>query len=173
MDFATALEKAITVGKRNALGLALTISVPSILIAIVTWNLPVDGEFPFVALVIGVCIWPVAFAGTSGTRAMEELRGAQPEHWLPSPTHGVVVLTAEHLLAGDLRAELNRHARRRITSVAYDDTDHSLVVALLSVRQTNDGEREDQRQISVKLDPSVPAERAFAFAKHALELSQR
>ena len=174
MDFASALEQAIATSKQKAFRLAGVVTAGCLAGAAVLFfaTHTVFGAIPML-VVIGV-LWFLALTGTPGTRALMSLRGATPEQWLPSPSHGVVVATAEHLLGGGLaRAELNRHARCRVTSVSFDEAAHALTVDLTNIVQTRDGEREELKRSVVELDRAVTPERAYAFAKHVLGLSQR
>ena len=97
-----------------------------------------------------------------------------PGQWLPSASHGIEVVTREHLLAGGMkRAELNRHAMSRVVSISFDEVAHALTVDVIRLVQTRDGEMEKPQRELVKLVPEVSPERAFGFAKHVLGLSQR
>lgn len=174
MDFPTALEKAIATGGQQALTVAAAVTAGGLALAGLLFFLThtVFGALPL-AIFIGVS-WFVVLTGSPGTKALISLRGATPEHWLPSSSHGVLVVTAEHLVGGGLpRTELNRHARCRVTSTSYDEAAHALTVDVTRVVQTRDGEREDLKRSTLKLDPSVTPDRAYAFARHVLELSQR
>lgn len=174
MDFATALEQAISTGQKTSMRLAIGATAGGIALAGLAFFVThtVFGAIPFVVF-LGV-LWFIALTGTPGTKALMSLRGAQPEQWVPSPSHGVLVATAEHLVGGGLpRVELNRHARCRVASTSYDEAAHALTVDVTTIVQTRDGEREQLKRSEVKLDPSVSPERAYAFAKHVLGLSQR
>jgi hypothetical protein len=72
-----------------------------------------------------------------------------------------------------LCAELNRHAGCRVTSISFDEAAHALTVDVTRIVRTRDGEREDLTRSVVALDRSVPPDRAYAFAKSVLGLSQR
>lgn len=175
MDFAAALEKAIAAEQRQGFirAAAVTVICAGLGAAVFIGTKMLAVLFPLV--VFAAVSWFVAIAGTATTKALSRLRGAQPgEAWLPSPSHGLLVATSEVLVGGGLApAELNRHARRRITSISYDEPAHQLTVDVTAIVQTRDGEREELDRSRVKLDSAVTPERGYAFAKHVLGLSQR
>ena len=174
MDFSAALEQAIATSNQKSFRMAgaVTAGCVAVGVALFFGTHSVFGGLPML-VAIGA-LWFVALTGTPATKALTRLRGAQPEHWLPSPSHGVLVVSGEHLVGGGLpRAELNRHARCRVTSVSFDEEAHALTVDVTNTVQTRDGEREVLDRSVVALDRSVPAERAYALSKTVLGLSQR
>jgi len=174
MDFSTALEQAIATDRRKAFRIAGAVTAGCLALSAVLFFAAHTAFVAVPMLIVSGAFWFLAVTGTPSAKALMRLRGAQPEQWLPSPSHGVLVVTPEHLVGGGLpRAELNRHARCRVTSISFDEEAHALTVDVTNVVQTRDGEREVLKRAVVALDRSVPGERAYAFARNVLGLSQR
>jgi hypothetical protein len=172
MDFSAALERAIDLTKRRSLeammlwaGGALALSALNYFMGGRLWHSVVG----IIAALLSVLY---AFGSTAATRTLESLRGSTPEHWLPSSSHGVVVLAGNVLIAGAHKAALDRHARERIVSISFDEDSHALTIDLIKVVKHDGGEREDQRRTVAKIDPSISTHEGLAFAKRVLDLSQ-
>lgn len=173
MDFGTALEQSIALTKRRSFEAMMLWAGGGIVLSALNYLMGGRIMYSVVGVVIALLSLLFAFGGTAASRQLESLRGGQPEHWLPSPSHGVVVLVGDHLIAGAYRGELNRHARERVVSVSFDEEAHALTVDLIKVVKDRDGEREEQRRTVAKIDPAISTHECFVFTKHLLELSQR
>jgi hypothetical protein len=125
-------------------------------------------------LALPVFVWFIYFRGDGVTRALRGLRGAVPSSWLPSPSHGIVILTDTVLLGGGLPyAELNRHGSIRVESVSVPDSPNAIMVAISHTSSDGSHGSDKVARHLISLDSDVSAERIDAFAKAALERSRR
>lgn len=173
MDFAAALEEAIALSRKRALRLAVASTVGAVVLGAVL-VLALNKQAPVLLMAVLIAlVWVPVLYGTPTSRTMQRLRGAAPASWLPSPSHGVVALQGDHLVAGGLPVStLDRHAERRISSVSYDEAQHALTVFIQ--REINDGNgsnREATSRHAIRLAAGVSQAQAYAFAKQALGLT--
>lgn len=175
MHFALALEEAIRLsGFRTRVGLGGA-ALGAVALAGVSWAFLGERSVAGGLLVLAVLLAFGATRASAGMQALRRLRGEEPQHWLPSPSHGVVVLTDTHLLLGGVRPlPLERHGEDRLVSVAYLEEGHRLSVDHYRlVRSQEHGDREIEAREVVTLSPQVTPAAAHAFAKRAREANAR
>ncbi len=118
-------------------------------------------------------IWYLALNGGKTVRKLKQLKGGQPQHWLPSTSHGVLVLDDTAVVGGGLYGALDRHAETSVASVAYDEARHVITVDVRHTSSTSDGMHTRQEHTTVHFDEQVSPAQAEAFAKLARERSAR
>ncbi|MCU0699969.1 MAG: hypothetical protein MUC96_25970 [Myxococcaceae bacterium] len=119
--------------------------------------------------------------GGEGQGALQRLVGQPaPAFWLASPTSGVVALLDGVLLAGGVgQVPLDRHARYRVASVAYDEQRHQLTIDVVRLTRTRQrfGDSgttvELNKRYRLELDRSVAPEAAYSFAREAIARAAR
>lgn len=170
-SFDAALSAAIGVQQRRKLVVGVALLSVGLVGVTVTFLVGVArfGGLGVVAAIAGL----VLLVASRHEGALGALRGGTPEHWLPSKSHGVLLLKGDVLVSGTFNAPLDKHGLFRVASVSYDEAAHGILVQVLRTVNTQDGEREVLTRELVLLDAAVTPERGFAFARMLLELTQR
>lgn len=171
MSFDEALEKAIASTRRAAVRNGVLLIGAGLVVGV---GIALSSPLPFYGVVFGgVLIGLGVMNLLKQPQELTKLRGATPATWVPSPSHGVLVVAGNRLLAAGLAVDLDRHATYRVSSVSYDETAHALQVQTFRIVQTRDGEREVVAREFIKLERSLEATKAYALAKELLALSLR
>lgn len=170
-DAALARALQITTRRRNTAAAAASVLVLIFFgVVFATTKNPLIAAQTLIPLPV---IWFIALNGGQTARALRRLRGGQPQHWLPSSSHGVLVIGERELVAGGVYGALDRHAESRVESVAYDEARHVITVDLHFTAATADGEDHRQQRATVHFDEQVTKEQAAAFAAAARERATR
>lgn len=114
-------------------------------------------------------VWYLALHSGQTVGQLKRLRGGKPPHWLPSSSHGVLVLDDQALVAGGLYGALDAKAEAKVVAVEYDEARHVITVDVKHTAATADGEHSRQVHTTVHFDEQVSAEQAAAFARAARE----
>lgn len=169
MNFETALAhaRALRAGadrRRWAAG-AL---VAAVFLAWVAWRHE-DPVRSAAVLIFGALAVAALVTRRPGEHALEALAGQQVRWWAPSPSHGLIALHQQQLCLGPLAFSMDRHERRRVSTVAYDEATHALVVRTVELERRRTAEREVQRRHDVTLDQHTTPARGYELAKAFLD----
>lgn len=167
--FAAALEQAIRVqAQQRVRSLAIAAVLVCALLALVAvcFIAHLDSRVLELACVpffigIGWVVRNVSFG------SLEHLRGAEPQHWAPSTSHGVLVVTKKEVLAGGLAPlPLDKLARsRRCAGAGYDEEKHAIIIQESAPRTDARGETVDRYvRHWVKLPSSVSPDQGLELA---------
>lgn len=104
----------------------------------------------------------------------EKFKTRAPELWVPSPSHGLLLVDGDWVMAGATWAPLDRHANDRVTSVSYDEAGHALILQTVRA-EWRDGNKvaEQHSRAVVALEAAYTAEQARALARTLGERAAR